>query len=208
MTAAEPVQIAPGDPRHKYIDAALPLFAAKGFHGTSISQITAALGLTKQAMLHHFGSKARLYGAVLQVVARRYEAIIDGDEIARRPEAERLAAALDRLRAEMARHPDDTRLLIRELMENTERAAGAGTWYLKPFLDRLTALAMTAPHWRGGDEKSARAGVYLVVGALTYLAISGPTLASMFGPGTPDDMEERIRRQIAQLIAMPPLDRS
>ena len=52
--------------RDQFIAAAQHLFAEKGFYGASIAAIAEELGLTKQALLHHFGNKEKLYGEVLQ----------------------------------------------------------------------------------------------------------------------------------------------
>ena len=197
-----------GDPRRKYIEAALPLFAAKGFHGTSISQIADALGLTKQAMLHHFGSKAKLYGAVLQTVAAHYEGLLQDETIKTLPAGAQFEAALDLLRRELVRHSDSTRLVIRELMENSARAQQAGTWHLRPFLQRLTEMAQATPHWRNAPDRVARAGVYMLIGATSYLAISRPTLTNMFGEDVPDDMDRLFAREFRALIAAPPLPRA
>ena len=54
-----------------FIAAATGLFAAKGYYGASIAMIAAELDLTKQALLHHFGSKDALYERVLTGVADR-----------------------------------------------------------------------------------------------------------------------------------------
>lgn len=53
----------------KFIEAATRQFARKGFYGASISSIANELGLSKQAVLHHFGSKEKLYGEVLQQIS-------------------------------------------------------------------------------------------------------------------------------------------
>ena len=55
----------PNDTRKALLDAATRLFASAGFHGASLANIADALGLTKQALLHHFGAKEKLYGEVL-----------------------------------------------------------------------------------------------------------------------------------------------
>lgn len=55
--------------RDRMIEEARALFAERGFYGVSIAQIAAELGLTKQALLHHFGTKERLYGLVLEQIA-------------------------------------------------------------------------------------------------------------------------------------------
>ena len=42
--------------RAKILDGAKRLVMTQGFAGTSIAAIASELGLTKQALLHHFGS--------------------------------------------------------------------------------------------------------------------------------------------------------
>ena len=44
------------DTRRMFLDTARRLFAGKGFYGASLANIADELGLTKQALLHHFGS--------------------------------------------------------------------------------------------------------------------------------------------------------
>ena len=59
------------DTRSRFIKVARRHFAEKGFDGTSIAAIADEVGLTKQALLHHFGSKEKLYGKVLQQISTR-----------------------------------------------------------------------------------------------------------------------------------------
>ena len=49
------------DTRERFLDAAAEAFAERGFYGTSIAAIAESLPYTKQALLHHFGSKEKLY---------------------------------------------------------------------------------------------------------------------------------------------------
>ena len=65
----------------QFLDVAKKLFAQKGFYGVSIASISGELGFTKQALLHHFGSKEGLYGAVLEGISRRFlEALEEGPD--------------------------------------------------------------------------------------------------------------------------------
>ena len=55
------------------IDTAARLFASKGFHGTSMSDLASAAGLTKGAFYHHFENKDALFFAVVQSVREKWE---------------------------------------------------------------------------------------------------------------------------------------
>jgi len=62
--------------RNRLLDAALPLFAANGFRGTSVGEIEAAAGLTERggAAYKHFTSKTEILHAALE---RQIEQIIE-----------------------------------------------------------------------------------------------------------------------------------
>ena len=64
VTARSPEAAEPAV-RRRCIAAATQLFAAHGFDGTSVQAIADAIGVTKQAVLHHFASKEALREAVL-----------------------------------------------------------------------------------------------------------------------------------------------
>ena len=59
------------------MDAALDAFAGKGYDATSLDALAAGLGVRKQTILHHFGSKEALFGEVLSRSAGELAAAID-----------------------------------------------------------------------------------------------------------------------------------
>lgn len=54
--------------RRQLLDVSLDLFAAKGFHATSMVEIAAAAGVTKPVLYQHFRSKRLLYLELLDDV--------------------------------------------------------------------------------------------------------------------------------------------
>ena len=55
-----------GDQRRQQIlDAAVDLFAAKGFRGTALTELAATVGTTNAGLLYYFGSKQRLLDEVV-----------------------------------------------------------------------------------------------------------------------------------------------
>ena len=64
--------------RRQLLDVALEVFAAGGFHGTSMDDVAAAAGVTKPVLYQHFGSKRALYiellndvgGQLMDVIAK------------------------------------------------------------------------------------------------------------------------------------------
>jgi AcrR family transcriptional regulator len=59
--------------RRQLIEVALHVFAEKGFHGTAMSDIAKAAGVTKPVLYQHFPSKRELYAELLTEVGRQLE---------------------------------------------------------------------------------------------------------------------------------------
>ncbi len=59
---------------HDILTAARHLFSEKGLHGTSIRDIETASGVSKGLILHHFGTKEKLYATVQDLLIEEYVA--------------------------------------------------------------------------------------------------------------------------------------
>lgn len=187
--------------RQRLIIEAHRQFAAQGFSGVSIAAIAGALGLTKQALLHHFGSKEALYGEVLSALSDRITRALRSEfRPGATPEA-RLRAALKALHGHLSDHRDDARLVLRELLDAPERAKDGRTWYLRPFLDEMTDLAAGLPRWQGRSRAEVFAGIYQVIGAVNYFAVSGPTLGGIYGPETLADVDRAFPAELDRMLA-------
>ncbi len=173
MTASGPLST-----RVRFVEAALFQFAERGFYGVSLDQVARKLGLTKQALIHHFKTKEGLYGAVLEGIAARLMESLDGHSDSGRDET--FADALHRLYDHALEWPLDTQVLMRELLDNRRRAARAGTWYLRPFLDRLHDLLRQSPAWRTAGEAELAIHTYQLLGAINYFVVSLTTLENMY----------------------------
>ena len=57
--------------RRQLLDVALEVFAQQGFHGTSMTEVATAAGVTKPVLYQHFGSKRDLYLQLLDDVGQR-----------------------------------------------------------------------------------------------------------------------------------------
>tara|TARA_R110000772_G_scaffold141114_4_gene250440 strand:- start:78264 stop:78845 length:582 start_codon:yes stop_codon:yes gene_type:complete len=183
--------------RQRILAAALRLFAERGFYGASMDQIARELDLTKQALIHHFGTKEKLYGAVLVAISERLMTeAIQPTEV---ESASAFADAVSRIYLRTLQHREDTLLLMRELLDNRRRAAQAGTWYLKPFLDGLADLLRRDPNWQEEDEGSIFTHVYQVLGAINYFAVSTATLENMYSVEHVEAMQECFPERLRKL---------
>lgn len=188
------------DTRERFVAEATRIFAERGFYGTSIAAIADALPYTKQALLHHFGSKEKLYGEALARISDRLMRDLEAVGARRVAPSARLEETfVEFLRASLERG-DETQLLMRELLDNKRRAETARTWYLKPFLERLTALALDDPSGALDSRAAAQAFVYQLLGAINYFVVSQPTLEQMLGKAEFEGLEACCEYELRALI--------
>ncbi len=188
--------------REQFLIAAEHLFAQRGFYGASIAAIAEELGLTKQALLHHFGSKEKLYGEVLARLSGRLMEAIDRIASSETDPADQLVAmVLAQYRGHRGDH-DAAQLIMRELLDNEQRAAKAGNWYLKPYLETLVDTVLAVGATRDIGRARALALVYQLLGAAHYFAVSQPTLSQIFGDRLLGDTNACFEAELESLIRL------
>jgi len=167
--------------KQRLLMAAREQFAQRGFYGASLANIASELGMTKQTLLHHFQSKEKLYATVLNEIATVYEHRIDEyrDRYADPLECFE-AVMLDRLDGQL-QDKADAQIVMRELLDNQDRVQKVEHWYLRPWLEALTDLALSIPSANKMSKSDAFAAVYQLLGAISYLGMSEPTFSNMFG---------------------------
>ncbi len=105
------------NPRQRILEAALVLFAEKGFDAVTLRAIGARVGLHNSSLFHHFGSKADLARAAFDLVLGRVlpklERLAEDDP----PDLERFIEALVELADYFADHPDEARFLTRAVID-------------------------------------------------------------------------------------------
>ena len=166
--------------RDKLLTEAEILFAEKGFYGTSINDVAATLGLTKPGLLHHFPSKEKLYGAVLEQASDYLmERLEDRLSHASSPE-EQVFAIVDGFTGGEERLVRVSRLLVRELLDNLQRAEQSRRWYLTPLLQRVEGIITAGQE--AGDFRPLHpmAFIYQLIGAQQYFIVSLPTLKGLY----------------------------
>jgi AcrR family transcriptional regulator len=101
------------DPTKKRIlEAALRLFATRGYRGSTIRMLASELGLTSAALYYHFPNKAACLHSVVAPYVDEMEGVIDSHTVAATPESDR--GFLGDVATIMARNRDLTRLIHRE----------------------------------------------------------------------------------------------
>lgn len=185
--------------RERALDEALRSFGTKGYEATTLDDLAARLGVTKQAILHHFRSKERLLEAVIDAAADELETVFDA---ARRPVGgvpwDRVESATRAAFAVAARRPELLGL-IREAGRLGPPATTRLATRLQPLMDEAGAFIddrVAAGAFRAVDTRMLLLAAYAaVVGVATESEVMralgvDPTLRSL----------ARARRQVLDLL--------
>lgn len=186
--------------REKLLTEAERLFAERAFYGVSIAAVSTELGLTKQALLHHFGSKEKLYAEVLKRISTRLADLIAPPDNKPVNRQQVLTNYLLRIAKNAREEPHQMSLLIRELLDNQERADTVRNWYLGSFLKELVQMLKAIDHWSDASDSTALATIMQFLGAINYYAVSGPTLRGMFGNDVYSALDSEFDDLLEQLI--------
>jgi len=199
--AAKPSKDVPSkDTRTQILDSALLLFAERGFYGASIANIVKELGLTKQALLHYFPTKEKLYGEVLRGISKGFAGLDESAKEAGGDPVQKVVDYFAALHAFCLANGPQTALLMRELLDNRPRAENVGTWYLSEFLRSIIAMVKAVPGWEKASDMQALAVAYTWIGAINYHVTSSPTLIGIFGKAQIDELSRVYPAQLEQLI--------
>lgn len=153
--------------RTAILEAAEGLLVTHGFHGTSMRDIAKEAGLPLASVVYHFPKKERLYAEVLLDIAAELTA---GLETAQ--SADDLAKVLVQW---SINSPHRVVLLLRELLDNPSRIQKASKFPLAPFMIRAAELA------RASGAPAPELAVFQVVGAVSYVVASRPTVERIVG---------------------------
>lgn len=119
------VRLPAAERRSAIVEAAIRLFAAKGFKGTTTRQLASAAGVTEPVLYQHFATKEDLYTAIIESVCRMEREATDARlEAAQRAGDDR--AFFERLGELILewhrRHADIIRLLLYSGLDHHELA--------------------------------------------------------------------------------------
>ena len=158
----------------RILEAARGEFAQRGFPAARLQDIAERAGLTHPTLLYHFGSKERLYAAVIEQAMEDWAAVTSLAVAQAPPGFERVAALVDAGLEFFASHHEFVVIWRREAIEGGGRLEAAMVDHLRPFFDRAVAFLrreVTAGRLREHDPVEL---MQLVYGAVsTYFSDSG-----------------------------------
>ena len=184
------------DTRQKLLAAAHRQFADRGFYGASIAQIAGEVGLTKQALLYHFKRKEDLYSAVLKSIAvRLLAALRSGVDPENSPEKQ-FESMIEGIYYAARDNPLDSKVLMRELLDDQRRDAPESEWFLKTFLDEIVGMMGMVPALADLSFSETFSRIYLLMSAIQYFAASSSVIVRFYG----QDAASQIASEYPQVL--------
>ena len=162
--------LAPGNVRREataaILAAAERVFSRGGFDGARMAEIAAEAGLPKANLHYYFGTKERLYAAVLEDIVTQWLDAASGWIVPERHPAEALAGYVRAKLADARLRPGASRIFAAELLR--------GAPLLMPFLrgelrNRVDSMGHVIKAWseRGLMDRIAPAHLFFSIWAMT-----------------------------------------
>ncbi len=171
--------------RARLLEAAGPIFAAKGLGGATVREICERAGVNVAAINYHFGDKEHLYLEVVRHARREREAAYPYPDESELPPEQWLARFVESLLRRLMEPgaPWQVRLLMREVLEPTAACAALVEDYFRPDFDRLTAVVRRLLGSQASDA-ACRAVAMSVVGQCIFFRVSDHVLQRLLPPDT------------------------
>jgi TetR/AcrR family transcriptional regulator len=194
--------------RARLLCAGERLFAERGFDGTRLEDVAAAVGIRRPSILYHFRDKQALYDAVLADVFSALYTRLAAALLGAGPFATRIEHGVSAWIDVVAERPALARLLLREVADGTPAQSSRLAPHLAPFfalVERVLAApdAVTPPS--GADPIAVTSQI---AGATVFFVAAMPTLlpGMAFDPLAPEQLEglrRELRRAVRRLLALP-----
>jgi AcrR family transcriptional regulator len=168
---------AASDPRTRITDAALAQFSARGVDATSIQRVADAVDMSKQALMHHFPTKAALREAVFDSLAERMQELFPEmlEELGR-GEPAGYRDVVEAVGERFEKNAEIARFVLRELLDRPDETMAWLRDQGAPLLSLVQQLASTGEFERELEESfDPEAHISVVAGLLLFTAAVAPS---------------------------------
>jgi TetR/AcrR family transcriptional regulator, fatty acid metabolism regulator protein len=182
------------DRRRQILEAAVKVFAEKGFHGSRVGDIAEEAGIAYGLVYHYFDSKEDLLETIFRTTWTEMLARIGEVEEAGVPASEAVRQVTALLLRTWRRDPDLVRVLVREVTRNP---------HVQQEVDEITAAmqALERIIRRGQDSGEFRSDVDARVAAVVFYGALEEMLSSWVLGALPD-RDEDIARAERSVVAV------
>jgi AcrR family transcriptional regulator len=188
----------------RILDAAEDLFAGRGYAGTTMRDVAAAVGLRTPSLYNHFPSKEALYAAVLERGISPLLAVLSqAVETGRRNPEQDPGRIVQRMMAQVAQRPKLPRLIQHETLSGGEHLSPMLRGWIEPLFARADEIVEAGPaasRWERDQLPLLVIAMYnVIVGYFTiaplYKELNGADLLTR-------EMLEKQTRLFSELVMM------
>lgn len=178
------------------IAAATKLFAAQGVDATSVQAVADVVGVTKQAILHHYPSKEHLRQAVLGAIVAHWNEALPRLLLAAAASEDRFEAVFGELHAFFAEEPNRARVVLREVLDRPVEMKKLMRGPVKPWLDAV-AEYVRAGQKAGKHHANVDPEAYVML--VMNLVIGAAACASVVNSVLDEDADARHHQELARI---------
>lgn len=177
----------------RILDAAEALFAERGYEGTTLRDVAAAVGIRNPSLYNHFENKESLYAAVLERVIRPVLDLLAAE--VGRSSGTNSDSIVQGVMDLLMQHPNLPRLVQHETLTGGQHLTPMLREWIAPVFVSANAAAAGTAAWR--DDQ-----VPLLVLAMYNVVVGYFSAASMLGALSGDDLLSRdaLERQTEFLL--------
>ena len=184
------------DVRKSTLNAALRLFAAHGFDATPIQAVADAVGVSKQAVLHHFSTKEQLRAAVLDSLLSHWNETLPRLLLAASASEDRFEAVFGELFRFFTEDRDRARVLLREALDRPEEVRALLKGPVRPWAGMVAQYIQAGQeHRQHFPDVDAEAYVIHILQLVLTAASSYPVTGGLLG----QEARKRYDRELARI---------
>jgi AcrR family transcriptional regulator len=195
MRALTDRSVASEDKRRRIIDAAVRVFAEKGFHTSRVSEVSAEAGVAHGLLYHYFASKEELLETIFRETWRALLDALREVEESSDPAREQLRKIAAIVLRTWTREPDLVRVLVREVTRSPQvQREVAEIAQAFAAIERIVAAGQARGELR--PELEPRLAAFVLYGALEEI-LTGWVLGTL--PGGEEDVR-RAEHAVADIL--------
>lgn len=198
---SKPREVTNLDVRKETLDAARRLFAERGFEGTAIQDVATAVGVSKQAVLHYYPTKAELRDAVLSELIAHWGTVLPRVLLEASGGFRRFTAVFGTLVRFFNEEPSWAKLVVREVLDRPEHTRGVLRTVIRPW---ITAVADTVRQGQAEGilraEVDSEAWVVEMLQLALFSAAAHPVLAGALEGQGAHRLDEELNRIAASSL--------
>ena len=188
---------APTDVRQRILDEATRLFAEQGFEGTSLQELSDAVGIRKPSLLYHFNSKDALREAVVEGLLSHWKMEIPRLLAAAQGGHDRFSALIEAVVEFFTSDANRARLVLREIMDQPQATQDRIRDHLSPWTSLITeAIRLGQESGRVKLDVNPEAYIMQVVFMALGTVAAGDVAEAMVPGGDAVTMDKRIAELI------------